>query len=193
MSSKILETLCLVVSSVPPLTAGPLKIWGISSCLTLINVPHLYQLKRRKGCQGECTQIESRWLWNSKLWSEAKEKGSKGTGLRQHHAVKDQKRMKEKHSLTYFIKYSGQIWNVRLWFVTFLIQTYRLVLKILMLVNPKIITHICLQLFLLCWIIKHHWSEQQVNLCRHAASFLSVVKQYGKTWHGCVWKLAAWM
>lgn len=34
---------------VPGLIAGPLKIWGISCCLTLINAQHLYQPKERDG------------------------------------------------------------------------------------------------------------------------------------------------
>lgn len=41
-------------ASVPSLRAGPLKIWGISCCLTLINAQHLYQPKRR-------TAGERRW------------------------------------------------------------------------------------------------------------------------------------
>lgn len=41
--SSFFFLLCFV--SMLPLIAGPLKIWGISCCLTLINGPHLYQLK----------------------------------------------------------------------------------------------------------------------------------------------------
>lgn len=50
--ATILDTLfffLLHLASIPPLIAGPLKIWGISCCLTLINGPHLYQLKQGGG------------------------------------------------------------------------------------------------------------------------------------------------
>lgn len=151
----------LHLASITPYLAGPLKIWGISCCLTLINGPHLYQLKQRGG--GVAAQIQTRWLWNFTFWIVDKAPEVTKAELYQGKVIMDYINSCIKGFLHIYLDVKG--------------------------LRKKSKLQIIYKCFYCCWIKKNKTPSSK----QHFICVSSVVRQYGKIWHACVWKLTGWM
>lgn len=190
---------CFTWPPLPLLLTRPLKIWGISCCLNYNKQPTSVSAKAKMGGRNanRNQMVVEFSFWRLQLKLKKKRliyviepKGEK------------KRRENEKYILCLEFKLSCElVVSSSCFFISKLTQGQKLA------ANSLRITLICISIVLFpkqeicyrmyvnvyrclhCWIIKCHWNEQSM---RTTPSPFSLVKRYGKTWHGCVWKPAGW-